>query len=354
MFLFVLCLPPPPFFPQHMRRAESRELSRASTPDDETSQFLDKVAESVASEFSPLPTVTTPKQRHTSSGINVDAMCTPLRTVSPSQVPISSGITISTTTGTGESGIGIVGTVTDNCGETPSRFPWKTKSIEAKSDPKPSRSSKLATESTLRDNAAVPLPKAGSLQDNLSKAPSLLQSPGSTCTDPFEIPVYPDGLLCPLPAPSRAGVTVLSEFTTASFVMNSQVSLNPWAVDQNAILLDNAIRMPNQDRLSRQWRDYQYILKHPCALWSRAVLDDLWEDEVSSTSKTYTELEPSQVITDRRMVYVGEHGELAEVDIDELVSAYKSAKRRVLFLDYGGTLLDLEGVFMRAVVSCVR
>jgi hypothetical protein len=120
------------------------------------------------------------------------------------------------------------------------------------------------------------------------------------------------------------------------------------------VLLDNgqAIQMPNIDRLNRQARDYQYILKHPCALWSRSVLNDLYEDEQSSSSDKFTDLEPSQVRASGRLVHVGEHGELSALKFDSVVSAYAAARKRVLFLDYGGTLLEIEGVFVALPMPC--
>ena len=42
-------------------------------------------------------------------------------------------------------------------------------------------------------------------------------------------------------------------------------------------------------------------------------------------------------------VHVGEKGELSELKAADISAAFRSSKKRVLFLDYGGTLVELEG-----------
>ena len=43
-------------------------------------------------------------------------------------------------------------------------------------------------------------------------------------------------------------------------------------------------------------------------------------------------------------VHVGDSGELSQLKTRDVVDAFRSSRRRVLFLDYGGTLVELEGV----------
>ena len=74
------------------------------------------------------------------------------------------------------------------------------------------------------------------------------------------------------------------------------------------------------------------------------MLNDIWEDEIARPNEAFTELEPSQVGTDRRAVFIGKQGELAELNADEVAEAYQDAKRRVIILDWGGTLVEQEGM----------
>jgi hypothetical protein len=50
------------------------------------------------------------------------------------------------------------------------------------------------------------------------------------------------------------------------------------------------------------------------------------------------------------LVRIGDHGELSELKRMDVADAFRSSRRRVLFLDYGGTLVDVEGAFS---VRCV-
>ena len=45
-------------------------------------------------------------------------------------------------------------------------------------------------------------------------------------------------------------------------------------------------------------------------------------------------------------VHVGDSGELSQLKTRDVVDAFRSSRRRVLFLDYGGTLVELEGVYL--------
>ena len=74
--------------------------------------------------------------------------------------------------------------------------------------------------------------------------------------------------------PECGGCVILSEFSTASQALNSNLVVNPWSIRAVAREIDKAIAMPDPERSFRQWRDYQYAIRNPSATWSRAVLRD--------------------------------------------------------------------------------
>jgi trehalose-6-phosphate synthase/trehalose-6-phosphatase len=74
--------------------------------------------------------------------------------------------------------------------------------------------------------------------------------------------------------PESGGCVILSEFSTASQALNSNLVVNPWSIRAVAREIDKAIAMPDPERSFRQWRDYQYAIRNPSATWSRAVLRD--------------------------------------------------------------------------------
>jgi trehalose-6-phosphatase len=70
---------------------------------------------------------------------------------------------------------------------------------------------------------------------------------------------------------------MLSEFSTASHVLNSNLLLNPWGISSVAREMDRALLMPDHERSFRQWRDYRYAVRNPAGSWSRTVILDAIE-----------------------------------------------------------------------------
>ncbi len=52
-------------------------------------------------------------------------------------------------------------------------------------------------------------------------------------------------------------------------------------------------------------------------------------------------------------VHVGEHGEVSLLNREEVARVFHASSKRVLFFDYGGTLVDLEGVSVCQCILCV-
>ncbi|KAA0167175.1 hypothetical protein FNF27_03103 [Cafeteria roenbergensis] len=166
------------------------------------------------------------------------------------------------------------------------------------------------------------------------------------------VPNIPDveALTAPLPPPDRGGCVVLSEFSTASHILNSTLRVNPFHVDDTAKTLAKAIGMEDSERSHRQWRDYHYAKRNPSAHWSRRVLTELLtvEAEAATGSGTFTELEPS--VSTRNAFSVpaqlgrrGAGASCSHLVTDAVAESFSAAGRRVLFVDYGGTLIAREG-----------
>jgi len=89
----------------------------------------------------------------------------------------------------------------------------------------------------------------------------------------------PNELQAPLPPPRRSGFLVLSEFSTASHVINGSIKVNPFNIPEITAALDKAILMPAEERALRQWRDFQYALRNPSEEWARQVVEDVLMDK---------------------------------------------------------------------------
>jgi hypothetical protein len=192
------------YFPQHLRRAEERDRLSSATPPDNTPGSGRSSEQPQHPQEEPPRSVPGPIDfTDESASAALCAFLTPAR-----------GVTVDT-----------------------SRFPFARPKAQ-KAD-EASRAGDLSGKPPLGPSSPFVRRNAEPSPQILSAAvESLVGQSTSLGTDPFEIPVYPDGLLHPLPPPTRAGVVVLSEFTTASFVMNSQVPVCPFGVDTFAEALD--------------------------------------------------------------------------------------------------------------------
>ncbi|KDO20092.1 hypothetical protein SPRG_14631 [Saprolegnia parasitica CBS 223.65] len=124
---------------------------------------------------------------------------------------------------------------------------------------------------------------------------------------------------------SKAGVVILSEFSGCCCVLNGGLRVNPWNISEVVNGLDRAINMSDEERMGRRARDLPYITSQPSSNWTRQVLAILQEcsEEDDDTSLDFQKL-----------------------DVAKVQHAYKTSRRRVFLLDYGGTIISRENISM--------
>ena len=166
------------------------------------------------------------------------------------------------------------------------------------------------------------------------------------------------------------GVVILSEFSMASQCLNGVFRINPYAIDQIASCLDRALSMSPAEKLSRMSRDFDAVSTCSAAAWSRQLLYDLkvgsvderrGEEGMIDVDGTHTASKSARddVLHASSRHHVGAdvvtphgvtahratkmHGSLfSEINVGEVSDAYSGAKRRLLFFDWGGTLVEKE------------
>jgi trehalose 6-phosphate synthase/phosphatase len=118
------------------------------------------------------------------------------------------------------------------------------------------------------------------------------------------------------------GMVVISETTGASSELGEAVVVN--ANDYNAVAcgLKTALDMPREEKIARNQIMCRRIQRYDIEFWSSEFLNALQKTVMYS----------EQCITQRSI----------EKDSHIVESAYQNAKRRVLFLDYDGTLVGFQ------------
>ncbi|KAK4530041.1 hypothetical protein CCYA_CCYA03G0898 [Cyanidiococcus yangmingshanensis] len=111
----------------------------------------------------------------------------------------------------------------------------------------------------------------------------------------------------------KRGVLVMSEFCGAAHSLPGAILCNPWSIHEVAETLHRAMTISRMERELRFQKLHKYVQTHTADRWAENVITDL----IRSTEN-------------RRQYH--------RLDVRELCATYCSSRRRLLLLDYDGTL----------------
>jgi trehalose 6-phosphate synthase/phosphatase len=115
------------------------------------------------------------------------------------------------------------------------------------------------------------------------------------------------------------GVLVLSEFAGAAEELLGAISVNPYDAREAADAIADALKMPAEERRHRMQPMRQRVMSFDAATWARNFVDDLAARDVRADDKSHAD--------DARA---------------KLSAAVRAGQRIALFLDYDGTLREIE------------
>ena len=117
---------------------------------------------------------------------------------------------------------------------------------------------------------------------------------------------------------SKTGVLILSEMAGAAQEMSEAVIINPNNFEEIADALKKAIEMPENEQIRRNKFLQKRLKRYNVEKWAEDFMNALHETA-----------HKSDIVEAERMQKGKE---------DEMIEAYKKAEKRILFLDYDGTL----------------
>jgi trehalose 6-phosphate synthase/phosphatase len=115
------------------------------------------------------------------------------------------------------------------------------------------------------------------------------------------------------------GVLVLSEFAGAAEELLGAISVNPYDAREAADAIAEALKMPAEERRHRMQPMRQRVMSFDAATWARNFVDDLAARDVRADDKSHAD--------DARA---------------KLSAAVRAGQRIAVFLDYDGTLREIE------------
>eukprot|EP00004_Rigifila_ramosa_P013609 TRINITY_DN3030_c0_g1_i3.p1 TRINITY_DN3030_c0_g1~~TRINITY_DN3030_c0_g1_i3.p1 ORF type:complete len:687 (-),score=150.04 TRINITY_DN3030_c0_g1_i3:22-2082(-) len=134
--------------------------------------------------------------------------------------------------------------------------------------------------------------------------------------------------------PNKKGILLISEFTGCSRSLSGAVRINPWSIDDVVAAIDKALSMNPTERKAVFEKDSAYVRKHTTTFWALNFLRDLERTATARhDSVTYlgVGLGHGQRVLDDNSLF-------NKIDFAHIIKAYQTSTRRLLFLDYEGTV----------------
>jgi trehalose 6-phosphate synthase/phosphatase len=118
----------------------------------------------------------------------------------------------------------------------------------------------------------------------------------------------------------QRGVLILSSMAGAAKELQEAITINPFDTELTGERINQALLMPVEDQQRRMERMQRYIKKHDVFLWATKFLSDT-EEMYSHDNKAVA---------------------LKGKDKEEILLKYETANKRLLLLDFDGTLVNLK------------
>lgn len=157
--------------------------------------------------------------------------------------------------------------------------------------------------------------------------------------------------------PESPGIVITSEFSAVSSILNGALRVNPYDIQETITTIDKALGMVAPEREGRRYRDMFFVSNSPSDKWVKNVLRDLRDAIAASTasgsestsqiSTPYGTPYPSSKLSreeDSTAAFLAREASLAfeHLHLRDLKRAYDVSTRRVIILDFNGTIVLKE------------
>ncbi|KAG7347721.1 trehalose-phosphatase [Nitzschia inconspicua] len=169
---------------------------------------------------------------------------------------------------------------------------------------------------------------------------------------------------------SAPGVVIASEFSAVCSILNGALRVNPFDIQMTVTIMDKALSMDLEERNGRRYRDNDFVSNSPSDRWVRNVLRDLNDAyTASSTSnkgshgnspkpgsrtpttpggarpghrRTSSRIRREEVQGTAAFLLKESHNSFTHLNPKILKQAYDATSRRVIILDFNGTIVMKE------------
>lgn len=137
----------------------------------------------------------------------------------------------------------------------------------------------------------------------------------------------------------RKSMIVVSEFIGCSPSLSGAIRVNPWDIDAVSDAMNLAITVPEAEKQMRHEKHYKYVSSHDVAYWARSFDQDL---ERACREHFLRRCWGIGFGLGFRVVALGPN--FRKLSVEHIVSAYLRTNRRVILLDYDGTMMPQTSI----------
>lgn len=137
----------------------------------------------------------------------------------------------------------------------------------------------------------------------------------------------------------KRGLCILSEFASCTRVMRGALHVNPWKVSQIATCFYQALSMTEDERTRRVQCALEFVSRVTTQRWALAVLMDL-----KGVQKSVNPIQYSGAGLGLGYRVLGMDVGFVSLDFSKVAKAFKSARSRLILMDYGGTITANDNV----------
>ncbi|KAL3636337.1 putative alpha,alpha-trehalose-phosphate synthase [UDP-forming] 10 [Castilleja foliolosa] len=132
----------------------------------------------------------------------------------------------------------------------------------------------------------------------------------------------------------KTSVLIVSEFIGCSPSLSGAIRVNPWDIESVAEAMNVAMIMSESEKQMRHEKHFRFVSSHDVAYWARSFVVDL---ERACKEKCDKRCWGIGLGLGFRVISLSPN--FRKLAVDRVVSAYKKTSRRVIFLDYDGTVV---------------
>lgn len=143
----------------------------------------------------------------------------------------------------------------------------------------------------------------------------------------------------------KRGICILSEFASCTRVMRGALHVNPWKVSEISSCFHQVLTMTEDERTRRVQCSIEFVSRVTTQRWALAVLMDL-----KGVHKSVSPIQYSGAGLGLGYRLVGMDVGFVSLDFSKVAKAFKSARSRLILLDYGGTITANDNVSLFKVL----